>query len=563
MAQTNSTELNSKWDLFGTYQWQHPGGKVPAHLAPVNPTAYQVPDMIHGFGASLTYNFFRHVGAEADFGRSWGQQNGETTVSVGPRFRWSLDGVNFFAHGLASYNRLSVGTMGISNAPGAIVGGGMDIPLGKRFAWRVFDADYVWAYHNFDVASLSDAKRNLNGVRLRTGVGYNWGGMPEAVPAVSCAVNPAAVTVGERVTVTATPGNFDPRHKLTYSWSGNGVVGKEETASIDTANLAPGTYTVKATASDLKKKNKTASCSTQFTVKALPPKNPPVMTCSARPASVAADQLANVSCDCSSPDNVPVSVGAWKATAGTISGNGNTATLDPRGATPGAVTVSATCTDSRGLTQSASTQITVEKPVVSPAVKQLEARLALHSVYFPTAQPTAKNPKAGLVASQQRTLQNLASDFKQYLQAKPDAQLTLEGHADVRGSVSSNAALSERRVARVKNFLVANGVSESRIATKAFGAQHNLSAAEVKASVEGNTDLSSADRARLLRNTQTIVWASNRRVDITLNNAGQTENSVKRFPFNAADSLTLLGDKKASGKTKGAKKATHKAKHSR
>lgn len=560
MAQSDSTEVNPKWDVFGTYQWLHPGAKVPAHLNLGNPTAFRVPDMTQGFGASLTYNFSRHVGAEIDFGRSWGKENAATTVSVGPRFRWQVEGVSFFAHGLASYNRLAVNTMATSNAPGAILGGGMDIPLGKRFSWRVFEADYVWAYHNFDVASVPDVKRNLNGVRLRTGLGFNWGGAPEAVPAVSCAVEPSAVTVGERINAKATPANFDPRHKLTYSWSGDGVVGKEDTASIDTASLAPGTYVVKATASDPKKKNQTASCSAQFTVKALPPKNPPVMTCSARPATVAADQLANVSCDCSSPDNVPVSVAAWTATAGTISGSGSTATLDPR-ATPGVVTVSATCTDSRGLTTSASTRITVEKPVpvVSPAVKQLEARLALRSVYFPTAQPTAKNPKGGLVASQQGTLKSLAEDFKQYLQAKPDAELTLEGHADVRGSVSSNAALSERRVARVKDFLVANGVPEARIATKAFGAQHNLSAAEVKASVEGNPDLSSADRARLLRNTKTIVWASNRRVDVTLTNAGQTESSVKRFPFNAADSLTLLGEKNATRKAKATKKATPKA----
>jgi hypothetical protein len=37
---------------------------------------------------------------------------------------------------------------------------------------------------------------------------------------------------------------------------------------------------------------------------------------------------------------------------------------------------------------------------------------------------------------------------------------------------------------------------------------------------------------------RTILLASNRRVDVTLSTTG--EESVKQYPFNAADSLTLL-----------------------
>jgi hypothetical protein len=41
---------------------------------------------------------------------------------------------------------------------------------------------------------------------------------------------------------------------------------------------------------------------------------------------------------------------------------------------------------------------------------------------------------------------------------------------------------------------------------------------------------------------KTIILASNRRVDITLSRAGQggPQESVREYPFNAADSLTLL-----------------------
>src|SRR5208337_2574667 len=184
------------------------------------------------------------------------------------------------------------------------------------------------------------------------------------------------------------------------------------------------------------------------------------------------------------------------------------------------VTVTATCTDSRGLTGQATTQVGIENPPPPPVNKVLEAKLSLHSVYFPTAQPPVKDPNAGLVASQQKTLIELAADFQTYLKAKPDAHLILEGHADPRGSVEYNQALSERRVARVKSFLVENGVSEALIDTKAMGDQHNLTADEVKASVEQNPQLTAEERARTLRNMTTIILASNRRVDIRLSTTG-------------------------------------------
>jgi outer membrane protein OmpA-like peptidoglycan-associated protein len=196
-------------------------------------------------------------------------------------------------------------------------------------------------------------------------------------------------------------------------------------------------------------------------------------------------------------------------------------------------------------------------PQPSPEVRRLEARLALHSIYFVTAQPTVKNPNGGLLKSQQATLTSLASDFQQYLQAKPDAHLILEGHADPRGSAEYNQALSERRVGSTKAFLVSHGVPEDHIEEKAFGAGHNLSADEVKSSVEQNPELTTEERGRITKNMRTIILASNRRVDVTLSTTGQT--SVRQFPFNAADSLTLIGGRESEMKKKPvAKKKTKK-----
>lgn len=560
-AQNDSTP---KYDVFLGYQWLHPGARIGLG-DPNNPTPYKLPDMATGFGGAFAYNFDPHWAGELDFGHNWGNSNYESTISGGPRFMFRSEDSNFFLHALLSYNRLKVQNLSTGqNGIGVILGGGWDLPFTKHFSWRIFQADYVFARHNYSAVvapEFADLRRpSLNGARLRTGIVFTWGGAPAVTPTAACSVQPTEVMVGEPVMASVTASIFNPKHTLNYAWSTNGgqVTGKETSASINTENVAPGSYAVTAHVSDPKaKKNNEASCTANYTVKPLPPKNPPTMSISASPTELTPGGTVALTANCTSPDGVPVSVANWTSTAGTVSGSGNTATLDTAGLPPGPVTVSATCTDSRNLNGQASTQVTIQNPPPPPVDKALEARLALHSVYFPTGQPTVKDPNAGLLPSQQKILLNLATDFKKYLQAKPDAHITLEGHADHRGSAAFNQALTERRVARVKGFLVENGVPESAIDTKALGKEHNLTTEEVKQSIDQNPDLTTEERKRALSRMTLIRMASNRRVDVTLNTAGQSESSVRQFPFNSTDALTLIGGRE-SGKKAPAKRTPKK-----
>ncbi|HXA83559.1 MAG TPA: OmpA family protein, partial [Candidatus Dormibacteraeota bacterium] len=155
----------------------------------------------------------------------------------------------------------------------------------------------------------------------------------------------------------------------------------------------------------------------------------------------------------------------------------------------------------------------------------------------------------GLLTSQEKTLTTLANDFHTYLQAKPDARLTLSGHADPRGSEEYNQALSQRRVDRTRQFLVAQGIPDANIETRALGKDQNLTNAQVTEAVERNPELSQQERQSVLNNMEKILLASNRRVDITLRNTGETpQDSVRQYPFNAADSLTLLDTNNATKK---------------
>jgi outer membrane protein OmpA-like peptidoglycan-associated protein len=558
-------EPTPKIDIFAGYQWLDPGATVPTFVANP-PVGTRLPSMPKGLGATATYNFSKFIGLSLDAGGNWHDIGHETTLSVGPRLMWRNEGFNLFGHTMLGLNQLKAGSLDTRNGIGAILGGGMDMRLWHGIYWRVFEADYVWSPQRYSDEVPPEFPNlrhpNLEGVRLRTGLVFSYGGKKTEPLTSSCSVQPAEVMVGEPVTANVTVSNANLKHTLGYQWSSDGgkVIGKDNTASIDTNGVAGGIYTVTARISDPKtKRGGETTCSAKFTVKE-PPKNPPTMSLSASPTSVQPGGTIALTASCTSPDNVPVTVSDWTAGAGTVSGSGASATLNTAGAQPGSIQVSASCSDSRGLTGSASTQVAVEAPPAPPPVseetRRLEARLALHSIYFATAKPTAQNPNGGLVASQQGTLTALASDFQKYLEVKPDAHLILEGHADPRGSVPYNQALSERRVERAKNFLVEHGVPAGSIEVKALGEEHNLSDDEVKQSIESNPELTNEERRRITRNMRTIILASNRRVDITLSSTGQT--SVRQYPFNAADSLTLIGGREGAVKKTPKKKAIKK-----
>lgn len=56
-----------------------------------------------------------------------------------------------------------------------------------------------------------------------------------------------------------------------------------------------------------------------------------------------------------------------------------------------------------------------------------------------------------------------------WLQQYANLSITIEGHADERGTREYNLALGERRANSVKNYLVALGVSPSRVNTISYG----------------------------------------------------------------------------------------------
>jgi peptidoglycan-associated lipoprotein len=79
-------------------------------------------------------------------------------------------------------------------------------------------------------------------------------------------------------------------------------------------------------------------------------------------------------------------------------------------------------------------------------------------VYFST-DSTDLSPEA------QQTLANQARWLKQYSQHA----ITIEGHADERGTREYNIALGAKRAQAVREFLVRNGINPARMRTVSFG----------------------------------------------------------------------------------------------
>jgi outer membrane protein OmpA-like peptidoglycan-associated protein len=526
---------------------------------------------LHGGSTSVAYNFNRYVGFVADFAgfdnsklTLFGPAGGETldaagsvyTFMVGPRLSFrKFERITPYAQVLAGVvHASSVTISGCTGDPSctpigsdttfaAMAGVGFDINISHRIALRLLEADFLLTHFQDPISATGLSRGWQDNTRLSTGIVFRFGGNPSPPSAplgVSCSANPEMVYAGSGDWIEVRADASNPaNYPLNYLWSASegGLDGSGPNVRWSSVDRHPGTYTISLRMEN--GRNGAANCST--IVRVAPRANrPPTISCSADRTTVTAGDRVEITATASDPDNDPLAF-SWSASGGRLEGTGPSVMFHTRDLPPGAYTVTGRVDDGRSGTADCSLSIAVQAPAPPPEIKVLETRLALHSVYFPTARPTEANPEGGLLESQRQVLLTLAADFSRYLTFKPDAHLMLVGHADHRGGVEYNQKLTERRVNRTKSFLLEHGVPNGSIETRAVGEEDNLTTDQVKQLVDENPDLSTEERARIDSRLQIIVWANNRRVDVSLSTTGQ--QSVRQYPFNAKDSLALLSAK--------------------
>jgi hypothetical protein len=378
----------------------------------------------NGGVGSVQFNFSKHIGLVGEFG---GIHNGSLSIGssqtlhpdqtaftylFGPRIFINKTGVvspffEFLGGGFHNSRSFSLSNSllptplpiprGVTVTPGAtstrfattqnaaamMFGGGIDIRLSRKVAFRPIGLDYVPTnFSPFNIGGLghvnsSNWQQNL---RYTAGLDFRFGGATPPPPRASCSSAPTELLAWNGpVTATVEPVDFHPKHTLSYNWnSSSGPLGGQGTsATVDTASLGPGEYTVTANVIDPKAKhNNSASCTTSFTVKQ---PRPPMVGCSVSPTSVKPGEPITVSVRGSSPDgsridkrNFSTSAGALKegeTSVGNQPGEFTTiATLDTTNAPPGTINVNVGVTDVHGYSGSCTATASVLAPPPPPEV---------------------------------------------------------------------------------------------------------------------------------------------------------------------------------------------------
>jgi OmpA family/PEGA domain len=196
-----------------------------------------------------------------------------------------------------------------------------------------------------------------------------------------------------------------------------------------------------------------------------------------------------------------------------------------------AVTVDETKTYTLNASNTCGGSSTQTAPVHIVGSREPVPAVLLQSVFYPTDYPDKRHPQVGLVKSQELELATLAAGFKKYLEYDPDSKLSVEAYADIRGSKNYNQDLSERRVERIKQYLIEQGVAADKVQTAAYGKERPLEKKVVKELEETNP--AKAPKARA-KNSEGYWLAYNRRADIILLPSGK--KSSQFYPNGAEDS---------------------------
>jgi hypothetical protein len=362
----------SRFDLYGGYGYLHPVNSELGNVQyqPINPGAV----------VSATGYFNRYLGlqAEGSFFPS-GPNDCAFTAQAGPIFRYQKNRFVPFVHALGGGAKVG----GPIFQPctwgwGITAGGGFDYILpafNNRVAIRPIQADFDYSHVDYGpvgVGAVTGGIGEITAYRLSAGVVLRFGQVTPPPPVqLGCTVQPANAFPGDPITVTATAANLNLKKKATYTWttSGGKITGTETTATVSTAGLPAGDYTVSGHVTQGVRPGEQASCTASFRIHSY---DPPTITCSANPSTVMPGDPSTITSIANSPQSRILTY-SYSASAGQIAGNTSTATLITTGAPSGTVNITCNVVDDLGKQATANTSVTITTPPapVAPQARNL------------------------------------------------------------------------------------------------------------------------------------------------------------------------------------------------
>ncbi|MFZ0638525.1 MAG: OmpA family protein [Candidatus Acidiferrales bacterium] len=312
-----------------------------------------------------------------------------------------------------------------------------------RFA--ALDVGYRYMLNLHDVV-------DRNGFVVKLGAGY-WPEKITRLPTVSIqlTVDPTSVVQGSGQTVTASARATDSENlPLNYSWTATGgsIIGTGPDVRWDPAGLAPGMYTVNATADD--SRGGTDIASAQVTVQPKPAP-PPTMSCSVDRSSVQAGEKVTVTATTNDQSGTPLTY-EWQANAGQISGTGASVQLDTTGLSAGNYTITGRVQNGKGGAANCTASVAVQVPPPPPQASKI------NQCYF-----TFRSARIDNVCKR------ILDDVAVRLQTDPKAKIVIIGYATPRRGSAQRLAdkLAKDRAENAKKYLSEKkGVDISRIETR-------------------------------------------------------------------------------------------------
>jgi outer membrane protein OmpA-like peptidoglycan-associated protein len=426
----------------------------------------------NGGSASFAYNFNRYIGLAGDFGGYHAGDYGGANISsnifsylFGPRISFRNDSrVTPFAQLLLGGGHMGTGLPGVASAQNGFTlatGGGLDVGLTRRFAWRVIQAEYFMTRFNPGVVGFPS---HQSGARASSGLLIRWGYKPVMInqsPTAACSVNPNSLTLGQNTVAMLTVNSSDPDGdtlSYTYSATGGMITGTGTTARWDLAGQNPGSYNGTAQVSDGHGGMTSCMAAVTLNPQPPPPNRPPTVSLRVDRPSVVAGERDGLTATCTDPDGDPVTL-TWSSNGGQIVGSGGSVQLDTTGLAPNTYTVTVRCQDNHGAAADAAASVQVQAPPPPPeATKISQCDFRLNS------------------ARVDNVCKRVLDDVAVRLQNDAQATVVIVGYADPRERRAQT--LAGNRATNAVNYLaMSRNIDRSRMSTRIGTGQAGAGAA--------------------------------------------------------------------------------------